>query len=160
MLTDGDIARLLAEPKVLTFDPHQTPRKTVGASTAGEFSVTGTAGSEFVIKLRQSKVNVFDFSIILCYIEPGTNHAFRLRRYNGKSHSHSNTLERTAQFYDFHIHMATERYQRAGIKEDSYAEVSNRYSDSHTALDCMIQDCGFELPRSGQLSLLTPGGSP
>ena len=53
---------------------------------------------------------------------PQSNRVFRLRRYNGKSHEHTNPIEKEI-FYDFHIHTATERYQvLENKKEDTYAE--------------------------------------
>jgi hypothetical protein len=81
--------------------------------------------------------------VILGYIIPNTNQVFRLRRYNGKSHEHTNRLEQE-KFYDFHIHTATERYQTAGWNEDGYAVPTDRYPDHHGALKSMFNDCGFE----------------
>ncbi len=49
-------------------------------------------------------------------------------------------------FYDFHIHMATERYQRTGNREDTYAEPTDRYSDMEGAFTCLLADCGFVVP--------------
>ena len=77
---------------------------------------------------------------------------FRLRRYNGKSHEHSNTIE-SQTLYDFHIHHATERYQLSGLREDTFAEPTNRYGDLHGAIGCMIEDCGLDVPKDPQLSL-------
>ena len=72
-----------------------------------------------------------------------TNRLFRLRRYNGKSHEHTNNIEKVT-FYDFHIHTATERYQVSeNKKEDKFAEVTDRYSDFSGAMDCLIEDAGF-----------------
>jgi hypothetical protein len=67
---------------------------------------------------------------------------FRLRRHNGKSHEHTNPIEKNT-FYGFHIHTATERYQQSGYREDTYAEETNRYADYHGAIECMLRDCGF-----------------
>src|SRR5439155_12946442 len=86
-----------------------------------ELDLTGESTGEFRLILRQSLLNSLDFSIILAYQIPRTNQLFRLRRYNGKSHEHTNTLE-SQTFYDFHIHTATLRYQDAGMREDSFAE--------------------------------------
>ena len=57
-------------------------------------------------------------------------------------------------FYDFHIHTATERYQEAGYAEEHYAEPTDRYADLSGAIQCLIQDCAFELPPGTQGSLL------
>ena len=78
---------------------------------------------------------------------------FRLCRYNGKSHEHSNSLE-SQKFYDFHVHRATARYQQAGSREDSFAEPTDRYNDLDGAVRCLIQDCGFQLPNNHQPDLI------
>jgi hypothetical protein len=75
-----------------------------------------------------------------------------LRRYNGKSHEHTNLIE-GGTFYDYHIHQATERYQQIGASEDTYAESTNRFSDFHKAISCMINDCAFETPFDPQRKL-------
>ncbi len=74
-----------------------------------------------------------------------SNRVFRLRRCNGKSHEHTNLIEKQT-FYEFHIHMATERYQREGENEDWYAEPTDRYGDLSGAIDCLIADCAFQRP--------------
>jgi hypothetical protein len=69
-----------------------------------------------------------------------------LRRYNGK-HTHSNILEND-RFHAFHIHVATERYQRAGFDEDHFAERTTRHYDLKSAIDRLLTDCGFAPPFS------------
>jgi len=91
-------------------------------------------------------------AIILAYCPPGSNQLFRLRRYNGKSHEHTNTIE-SDRFYNHHIHTATERYQEIGMREDTYANPSDRFSDFNTAINCMLSDCGFDVPEDPQLKL-------
>jgi hypothetical protein len=75
-----------------------------------------------------------------------------LRRYNGKSHEHTNPIEEDT-FYDFHIHKATERYQMIGAREDTFAEPTEKFSDFHEAISCMIKDCNFEVPVDPQRKL-------
>ncbi len=101
-----------------------------------------TSGSEFVIKLRQSIINPADFSVILGYKIPGLHTIFRLRRYNGK-HTHTNIIEGDS-FHDFHMHTATERYQKKGLYEDYFAELNIRHYDLQSAIECLIADCGFD----------------
>jgi len=84
---------------------------------------------------------------ILALNPSDSNQIFRLRRYNGKSHEHTNQLE-GGTFYDFHIHYATERYQELGGREDAFAELTNAYSDFNSAVRCMFRECGFEVPGS------------
>ena len=51
------------------------------------------------------------------------------------------------------IHTATERYQELGAREDTFAEPSKRYSDFHSAIHCMLDDCAFERPKDPQRNL-------
>jgi hypothetical protein len=117
-----------------------------------ELDVTGENGTQYRLILRQSNFNTLDFSIILVVNPSDSNQLFRLRRYNGKSHEHTNQIEGNT-FYDFHVHRASERYQESGSREDAFAEATNRYADFHTALRCMLKDCGFETPPNAQPSL-------
>jgi len=114
--------------------------------------VKGAEGSDFRVILRQSLINPLDFSVILVYRPPKSNQLFRLRRYNGKSHEHTNSIEGET-FYDFHVHEATERYQEIGGREDTYAQTTSRFSNLHQAVSCMFHDCGFETPFDPQMKL-------
>jgi hypothetical protein len=135
--SDGDIARLIEERKPLPDDYRSRiqlrPKR---GHKEQELNVQGTNGSEFRLILRQNNFNPLDFSIILAYRPPNSNILFRLRRYDGKSHEHTNRIEGN-KFYDFHIHVATQRYQELGMREDAYAEPTNRFSDFSSALQCM-----------------------
>lgn len=144
VLTDEEIAALLAERKPLPPD-YQTriQTKLKRGHKERELEIKGDAGNDFRLVVRQSASNPFDFSVILIYCPLGTNQTFRLRRCNGRSHEHTNVLERVT-FYDFHIHMATERYQELGTKEDSYAEPTDRFSDLGGAVDCPLADGRFD----------------
>ena len=112
----------------------------------------GATGNKFQLILRQSGINVLDFSVILAVRVPNSNRLFRLRRYNGKSHEHSNRIE-GERLYGFHIHMATERYQVFGYREDTYAELTERYADFRGAIDCLIEDANLVLHRNNQGTL-------
>ena len=83
--------------------------------------------NQFRLILRQSIANPLDFSVILAVRVPQSSRLFRLRRNNGRSHEHTNSVEGDT-FYDYHIHTATERYQEVG-SQDAYAEATDRYSD-------------------------------
>lgn len=104
--TDEEIDRLITESKnfngpidnFLRFRESEGHRKaTIELPRADE--------SMFIVKLRQNKNTVTDFSAILAFQEKGANKDFKLRRYNGK-HEHTNKLE-NRKFFDFHIHYAT-----------------------------------------------------
>lgn len=148
--TDGEIAALVAERKPLP--PDYRARLKLSQKRGHEeaqLSLRGAEGSEFLIVARRNSLNPLDFSIILAVGVPGTNAIFRLRRHNGKSHQHSNRIEDNS-FYDFHIHLATERYQDLGMDEDAYAEPTTRFADYYSAFDCLATDCGLEGAAAGQ----------
>ena len=152
-LTEAEIAQLLAEPKPLP-DDYQARlqlRPRSGHERA-ELDVPAPSGNRFRILLRQNMRNALDFSAIVAHAPSNSNLLFRLRRYNGRSHEHTNRLEGTT-FYDFHIHTATERYQELGAKEDSFAQPTDRFADLRGALACLLDDCGFRRPDTPQLSL-------
>jgi len=107
----------------------------------------GRAGSEFRLIFRMAHLNQLDFSAILAVRLPKVNTVFRLRRYNGRSHEHTNRIEGN-RFYGFHVHYATERYQALGLDEETYAEETDRYSDFESAVQCLVEDCGCEFEDS------------
>ena len=118
--------------------------------------LNGDAGNEYRLILRQSQINVLDFSIILAVRIPQSTQIYRIRRYNGKSHEHTNIIENIT-FFDFHIHIATERYQEIGTREDAYAELTDRYGDFLGALQCLFIDANFEVPYEAQGTLFEEG---
>jgi hypothetical protein len=152
-LSDNGITLLIEEGKPLPADFRtkiQTrPKK---GHKESELDVNGANGSEFRLIMRQSLFNPLDFSVILTYRPPKSSQLFRIRRYNGKSHEHTNFIE-IETFYGYHIHMATERYQEIGAREDTYAQQTDRFADYQQAIKCMLDDCGFELPINPQGSL-------
>jgi hypothetical protein len=156
MLTDAQIAELLQEPKALpaNYRSRMQTRPKRGHRQR-ELDVEGTLGSTFRVILRESLINPLDFSAILAWVPPESTGLFRLRRYNGRSHEHTNTLEGD-RFYDFHVHQATERYQQSGLREDAYAVPSDRFQDFHDAVRCMIAECGFVPPPGDQATLFDP----
>lgn len=151
--SDSEIAQMIEERKPLpdNYHSHIQLRDKRGHKER-ELDVVGEHGTQYRLILRQSDFNTLDFSIILAVNPLETNQLFRLRRYNGKSHEHTNQIEEDT-FYDFHIHHATERYQESGSREDAFAETTDQYADFHSALRCMLKDCGFEIPQDAQKSL-------
>ena len=150
--SDSEISSFVEERKPLSNDWRARLRRRVKRGhSESELSLTVESGREFRIILRQNTVNQLDFSVILAVLIPHSNRLFRLRRYNGKSHEHTNSLEGET-FYDYHIHMATERYQEIGAREDAFAQVTYRYQDLDGALDCLMEDASLEMPPDPQLS--------
>lgn len=155
--TDAEIAGFINEQKVLPtnyYDVLITQLRVRGSHRRSELTVEGVNQNTFHIAIRQSTENSRDFSVILRIEQHITTGDFVLRRYNGASHWHTNTLEREESFRDFHIHQATERYQAANRKPEHYAVVANSYSDIVTALECMIADCGFVMPSDNRDRLI------
>jgi hypothetical protein len=108
--SDAEIQALLAEKKPLPEDFRSKIRlREKRGHKEQELDIEGVNGNQFRLILRQSSFNGLDFSVILAYCPTGSNQVFRLRRYNGKSHEHTNIIE-SEKFFDYHIHTATERY--------------------------------------------------
>ena len=155
---DTEIESLVLERKPLPADwRSRTQLVSKRGHRERHLDIAGDGGSEFSMILRQSTVNPLDFSIILAVRVPQSNQVFRLRRYNGRSHEHTNRIE-GGSFYDFHIHLATERYQEFGAREDAYAEATARYGTFHDAVRCLIADTGFDVPLEAQRDLFEENG--
>ena len=123
--------------------------KTKRKHKEGFVDVPGELGNIFRVILRQGLINPLDFSVILGYKIPWLKTIFRLRRYNGKGHSHSNPIEKE-DFYNFHVHLATQRYQEQGSSEDAYAKRSDDYDNIDQAIECLLRDCNFVFPEGAQ----------
>lgn len=144
ILSDEEIAALIADEKKIPTGLSPLTRMTERCQhKRKDFDVETDSGNEFIVRVRQSSLNVLDFSVILGYKVPGSYAIFRLRRYNGNSHQHTNTIEQKT-IDGFHVHMATERYQQLrGAKEDHYAEETDRYYHLESAIQCLLSECGF-----------------
>lgn len=151
--TDEEINSYISEEKIFpgTIEEFLIFKEFDGHKSAS-VELPRSDGSRFIIKLRQNLNDINDFSAIIVFQEKGNNKYFKLRRYNGKSHEHTNKLERN-KFYAFHIHIATQRYQDAHRKEESYAEETSRYSDINGALNSLLNDCNIRIAINPQLSL-------
>lgn len=151
-LSDAQIANLLGERKPTVEPEALFPGQASAGHRRSTITVQGANGSRFRLFARQLTLDPLDFSVILGYEVPSSNRVFRLRRHNGNSHRHTNRLE-VETVRGFHIHMATERYQLAGLNEDDYAEATTRYGDLAGAIDHMLDVAGFEPPAQGRLTL-------
>ena len=127
--TDTEIANLIGEPKGspsgwrqrLQFRPKR-------GHDEWQTEISEANGNVFDLIIRRSQTDPNDFSIILAVRVSQSNRKFHLLRYDGNSHAHTNKIEHET-FTDFHIHVATERYQARGFREDAFAEPTSRYSD-------------------------------
>ena len=155
LLTDKEIESMVNEqksapPDLMSMGQFKPKRR----HKEKHVNVLGASQNAFRIILRQNEINRLDFSIILAVRLPQSNKFFRLRRYNGKSHEHTNHIEKET-FFDHHIHFATERYQNSGAREDAYAERTSRYKDIYGALECLITDAHLVIPSGSQRMLLS-----
>lgn len=142
--TDPEIDALIHERKIIPCGRLTPIRFNPNHCHSGKrLRLTGQKGNEFLLILRQNQENRLDFSVILAVRVPKSGKIFRLLRYNGKSHSHTNRIEGKVFDEVFHIHIATERYQKSGAREDSYAESTDRYDDLYSALNCLIHDANL-----------------
>ena len=162
LITDEEIDALLKEPKKLQnikilFNPKFTVKK---GHKESALEIKCSNESKFMIILRQNLENTIDFSVILGYVPKGQTKPFHLRRYNGKSHEHTNHFEKKNgveemyKFYNFHIHQATLRYQQSGFSEEGYATPTDRYSDINGAIKCLIEDCNIIYDNKGENLIL------
>ena len=156
--TDDEIEALVGERKPLPADWQDRARlKAKRGHEEQALDFSGDVRTRFRLILRKSRINRLDFSIILAVLVLQSTQVFRLRRYNGRSHEHTNRIENET-FYDFHIHFATERYQDLGAREDAYARPTNRYGTFRGALECLLTDASFSVPPKAQGELFDPAG--
>lgn len=143
--SDEEIQSLISEPKQIAIPLSQIGAKYREKRGHKEYdlAIPRVDGSQFNVKIRQSLENPLAFSVILAFVPKTKSEWFILRRYNGKNHRHGNKLENESPFYDFHVHTATERYQREGMNKETYAEVTEEYSDLNGAIRSLISDCNI-----------------
>lgn len=163
VFTDEQISSLISEPKIVSnilFSKLEAKDKSHFQHKEKNIDIKGVNGSLFRIIIRQNKLNILDFSIILTIREKDSNLEYNLIRFNGKHPSqHTNRWEKENNMPGctfgpaFHVHIATQRYQESGYKIDGYAEVSTQYSDFHSALDQFLLKCNFKRENDGQPSL-------
>ena len=151
--TDDEIIKLINERKSLPggWREQMKLRRKEGHKEY-DLDIFSELGNMFRLKLRQSAEKPLNFSAILAVRQPKFRGFFRLLRYNGLHAPHTNRIEGNV-IDGYHIHMATERYQKRGFDEDTYAEATDRYVDLEGALICLLEDAGFALPSDPQLHL-------
>lgn len=162
ILTDAEIQQLLVEPKPLESKWESRMRlisKAQEAFSQRDYSLRLSNGHEFSLVLRSNRLSPLDFSVILVFRDTDGKE-YILRRHNGAHSSrHTNEYEKRHGLPNSqlpicaHRHLATERYQRIGLKIDSYAERVDDYNDIKTAQEAMINEAGFVLPTDEGIQL-------
>jgi hypothetical protein len=151
IVDDRTIQERLAEAKPEVDPADLIPRKLKRGHLEASKQVEGAAGSKFRLIVRQNRLDVLDFSVILGWEMPSLMRVFKLKRCNGRSHQHRNPIEGTGPFFDFHVHVAIERYQLHGSSEEHYAEPTSAYTDLNGAIRHLLETCSFRSPVQGTL---------
>ena len=156
-ISDDRIESLISERKMLPPDwTQQFDRfKDRDDRYEAEVDFVGAAGTHFRIIARRSRVRMDSFSVILMAILP-ENPEFRLLRYDGSNHNHTNHVEDNRIVRQPHIHRATQRYQEAQrqLPHDGYAEPTDRYQDLPGAWECFSSDLNLRYPEGPQTLML------
>lgn len=142
VLTDKQISEYIREEKSLP-NEFKPKFKVKNNQNIFETDIQGQAGNIFRIIIRQNQINPLNFSVIFGVVLDGK--LFRLKRYNGDSHEHTNKIEGN-EIEGFHIHTATQRYQERGFQPEGFAESSKKYSDWQNALKTMLYENNFKMP--------------
>ena len=156
IFSDQKITALIEERKVLPNNWRNKFRKRMNrGSNEYLLNITGEDGNKFRVIVRMSISDELNFSVVLGVKVPPPKKFFRLKRYNG-NHQHTNTIEDKVVM-GFHIHTATERYQVNSVREEDYAEPTERYTDVNGALKCLFADANFEDRNALQDTLFEEG---
>lgn len=143
ILGDIRINQLIKERKSIPRSPSKFKRKIVGGHYRLGTSIISLSGEKYYLYCNESIDDPAEFSVGLGYEKRDVNKLFLLHRYNAPDYpGHENPIEE--EIIDgFHIHIATERYQKFGKKqEEKYATATTRFNDSESALACLLTDCG------------------
>lgn len=158
IVSDAKISEMIAERKTLPPDWMQQLNRFKDKDSRYEAQVDhieGDAGTRFRIIVGISPVKMNVFSVVLIAVLP-ENPEFRLLRYDGSNHNHSNKIEDNRIGRKPHIHRATERYQRdeRRLPHDGYAKQTDRYQDLPGAWNCFFSDVDLQYPEEHQLGML------
>lgn len=164
VISDERIAEMIAEPKLLPRDWQQQLANLRPKMDSKEASVgvSGTAGTQFRIIVRQHHQRSSDFSVILTKAmpteeTPARQQEFRLLRCDGSYHPHRNIIEGNLIDHRPHIHRATARYQDRGHPHDGYAVETDEYQDLAGAWNCFFDKVKLELPEGLSAAALPEG---
>ncbi len=111
IITDREIAALIKEPKIIPNNSRKFNKRENRGSNEHVLNIIGEEGNKFQIIVRVSISNNRNFSVILGAKAISRKKLFHLKRYNNNCHQRTNTIE-DEEISGFHIHTATERYQK------------------------------------------------
>ena len=137
ILTDDKIAQLLSAPKRV--ENPQARERSEGKHIRRDYRVISDDGEHrFALFTRQSTRISDGFSVGLLW-HAKTGEDVMLLRCNGSDHPHPNALERERIEFQFHVHLATERYIHANRKSEGYAEQTRDYHSLAGALHHLVR---------------------
>ena len=118
--TDKEINAFIQEHKVLPDNWASMFRERMNKGFREHHQdITGEEENIFRIIVRKGDFSVSNFSVILVVRIPNSKEYLPLCRYNGSNHQHTNKIEREL-ITGFHIHTATERYQKKRKSSDTH----------------------------------------
>lgn len=139
LLKEDFIDKLIAEPKYIRSSKKSQFTYTTEKNHK-KASIQLESRYNFKMNIRQSIRDPLDFSVILLYASSNRNSNYRiLIRYNGDHGWHKNSLEGNIVKKQ-HIHRMTERYQLSQLREDGYAEETDKYVTLNEAINEFMND--------------------
>jgi len=146
VLSEGEIADLLAEPKVLPENFRARLRRRTSRrkpnERVGKLDVVGERGNKFRLIVRVNDLIYNNFSVLIVWLSSSGEKTL-LVRCNGFHERHVNRMEKTIIPSDTcHVHTITERYQNFG-KPDGFAEETFSYFDVRSAIQHVSTRYGF-----------------
>ncbi|WP_061180178.1 hypothetical protein [Caballeronia pedi] len=143
LLTDDDLESMRRAPKVID-NPRArwVAKRGLGHHEKNlELHDARDTTQRYRLFLRLSSTKPSAFSVGLRRIW-SSEASLLLVRYNGPYHAHGNVLEQTRVELGCHKHFTTERYIRAGLKVDGYAEAATEYNSIESAFECFCREFG------------------
>ena len=122
IFSDQEIKAFIQERKVLPDNWGSKFKKRMNRGYTEHYQdITGEDENIFRIIVKKGDFSKSLFSVLLVVKIPDSKKYFPLCRYNGSNHQHTNKIEGEL-ITGFHIHTATERYQ----KKRRYLDTHNR----------------------------------
>ncbi len=143
-LTDEEIQFLISCPKVII-----TPPKTKLVLTQSHFRngmelSSQDGGYRFTAFMRKNEMFQENFSIGLRYHPAGDPESIILLRCNGPHGEHRNPIgKRDNHHSTYHIHLAKEIILKKGLRSETYAEETDKYSNYYDALSFFLRYCNI-----------------
>jgi len=135
----------------------QAREKQEGKHLRRDYRVVSDDGEHhFALFTRQSTRIAEGFSAGLLW-HAKTGEEVILLRCNGSDHPHPNALERERIEFQYHVHLATERYIQANRKPEGYAEETQAYRTLAGALHHLAQRAHIQGLQTQPDKALQPG---